>query len=228
MPAAVWTFLGKFLKFCPYIRAKFSEISIRPCHLYSGVLAYTNSLGGTFLFVCLIDLTQIWYSHAWWPLPRFLCMVSCVQLQDNMSVSYILFVVTWAHNASFWSVTYNMVHCYISPEVKKVVLWMALVNVMKYSEIWKLTTVSKWATSRLCNLYCQTSHVICKQYADGHSQILNRFEASVTMIIVLYFFYSLMVQFLEGCIEWQPYILLMELQNQLKQICGIKVSPSTI
>jgi hypothetical protein len=40
MPAAVRTFLGKFLKFRPYIRAKFSEISIRPCHLYSGVLLF--------------------------------------------------------------------------------------------------------------------------------------------------------------------------------------------
>jgi hypothetical protein len=38
MPAAVRTILRKFLKFCPYIRAKFSKIFIRPCHLYSGVL----------------------------------------------------------------------------------------------------------------------------------------------------------------------------------------------
>ena len=49
MPAAVQTFLGKFLKFCLYIRAKFSEISIRPCHLYSGVLTdrFLNKQGGS-------------------------------------------------------------------------------------------------------------------------------------------------------------------------------------
>jgi hypothetical protein len=38
MPAAVQTFFEEFLKFCLYIRAKFSKIFIRPCHLYSGVL----------------------------------------------------------------------------------------------------------------------------------------------------------------------------------------------
>ena len=74
-------------------------------------------------------------------------MVSCVQLQGNLSISYILFLVTWAHNVSFWSVTHNMVCCHISPEVKKVVLHMALVNGMKYSEIQKLTTVSERATA---------------------------------------------------------------------------------
>ena len=80
-----------------------------------------------------------------------------------------------------------MVCCHISPDAKRVVLWMALVNGMKYSEIQKLTTVSERATSCLCNLYRRMGHVIRKQYADGRPRMLNGFEASVTMIISIVF-----------------------------------------
>jgi hypothetical protein len=33
MPAAIRTYLVKLLKFCPYIKPRFSEISIWPRHL---------------------------------------------------------------------------------------------------------------------------------------------------------------------------------------------------
>ena len=64
---------------------------------------------------------------------------------------------------------------------------MALVNGMKYSEIQKLTTVSERAMSCLCNQYRQMGHVICKWYADSQPQMMNGFEASVTMILSIVF-----------------------------------------
>ncbi|EGO04814.1 hypothetical protein SERLA73DRAFT_149176 [Serpula lacrymans var. lacrymans S7.3] len=39
---------------------------------------------------------------------------------------------------------------------------------------------------------------------------------------------SLEATSLEGCIEWQPEMLLRELQEQLREVCGVEVHLSTI
>jgi len=59
MHAAVQTFGAKFLNFCPYIWARFSEISIWPCHLYLGVLCSHHHPDMNFYYIFLLLLVVL-------------------------------------------------------------------------------------------------------------------------------------------------------------------------
>ena len=69
---------------------------------------------------------------------------------------------------------------YIAPEVKEMVVKLALVHKYRYKKFKRITGVSMWSIKGLKALYLRTGEVVQKRVVDGRPCTLNGFEASVS------------------------------------------------
>ncbi|KAG1859728.1 hypothetical protein F4604DRAFT_1588976, partial [Suillus subluteus] len=76
----------------------------------------------------------------------------------------------------------------------------------------RYTGISEWSLRYLQKVYRETGEVVRTPVCAGRPRILDSLDAN----------------FLEACIERQPDILLTEMQDQLRETCGVEVSIATI
>ena len=97
-------------------------------------------------------------------------------------------------------------------------------------DIHRYTGISQRAMKRLRKTYRETGEVAKVLVCTGRPRLLDSLDAGVR-ISTCFSGWSVPVdiaQFLEGCIERQPDIMLVELQDLLHEVCGQEVSISTI
>jgi transposase len=91
---------------------------------------------------------------------------------------------------------------YIAPEVKEMVVKLALVRKYRYKKIKRITGVSVRSIKRLKALYLCTGEVVRKRVVDGRPRTLNGFEASVSESLSQY------RKFNKTCILFCMYLVL--------------------
>ncbi|KAG1839818.1 hypothetical protein DFJ58DRAFT_667500 [Suillus subalutaceus] len=99
---------------------------------------------------------------------------------------------------------------YISKERKQVALQMSLLNI-KDPMIRRYTGISERSLRYLRKAYWETGEVV-----------------RTPVITYSQYYIYVISQFLEACIKRQPDILLTEMQDQLRETCGVEVSITTI
>ncbi|KAF8992903.1 hypothetical protein BDQ17DRAFT_1218042, partial [Cyathus striatus] len=102
-------------------------------------------------------------------------------------------------------------HRHISRELKEVVVCLDNKSVSHYN-IWQFTGVARSTQKQILTLYQSTGDVCCIPVECNRKHCLT----------------SLDIVFLESCIEWQPDIMLSELQAALETTCTVSVSLTTI
>jgi transposase len=123
---------------------------------------------------------------------------------------------------------------HIPPEIKRLVLRLAIIRKYPYKKILRITGVGARSIMRIRSLYRRTGNVVAKRIVDGRPRILNGFEVSVRLRLFSFLEMDFLnvgvtaAQFLEGCIEQKPDLMLSELQDRLRGSCGVDVSPITI
>ena len=168
-----------------------------------------NPYSCQFTFAFFSFPTDVWFGVCS-PEPFSPCSFSIMQLQGNW---YILFVVTWTHNVSFGSLT----------------VWFTttfLLMSKKLSSEWHLWMV--WSTGRFKNLppsvnelhHAFATYIIGQAMSLASDMLTANCKCWTALrlqwqgFFPLYFSYSFILWFLSGCIEWQPDLLLTELQDQ--------------
>ncbi|KIJ58592.1 hypothetical protein HYDPIDRAFT_95132 [Hydnomerulius pinastri MD-312] len=102
---------------------------------------------------------------------------------------------------------------HIPNNVKKMVVQMdQLDEPLSRAEIRHLTGVAESTQRRILSLHSRTGEVAIKAVPSGRKRILNAMDAA----------------FLEGCIERNPDLTLLELQKALQEVCGARGSMATI
>ena len=104
-----------------------------------------------------------------------------------------------------------MVGRYISDELKQMALSMSLQGVPD-SDVHKYTGISVRSIKRLRSTHRRTGEVSNKPIAPGRPRDLT----------------SMQTQFLSDCVDRTPDMALAELQIELKDVCGVDTSISTI
>jgi transposase len=104
-----------------------------------------------------------------------------------------------------------MVGRHISDELKAMALSMSLQGIPDL-EIHKLTGISTRSLKQLRSTHRRTGEVSCKPLVPGQPCNLM----------------SMQVNFLCNCVKWQPNMTLMELQTELRDICGVEMSVTMV
>ena len=104
-----------------------------------------------------------------------------------------------------------MVGHYISNEVKEMALSMSLQG-LRDSEIHEYTGISVRSLKRLRKTHRQIGEVSKKPAIPGRPRNLS----------------SMQTQFLCDCVERTPDMALLELQTELKEVCGVDTSVQTV
>jgi transposase len=104
-----------------------------------------------------------------------------------------------------------MVGCHISDELKAMALSMSLQGIPD-SEIHELTGISTRSLKRLRSTHCRTGEVSHKPLIPGQPHNLM----------------SMQVNFLCDCVKRQPDMTLMELQTELRDVCGVEMSVTMV
>jgi hypothetical protein len=80
----------------------------------------------------------------------------------------------------------------------------------------------------LCTTHCQTGEVSCKPVVPGRACDLTSMHKKVHFKVSQIIFVSQSVQFLCDCIERQPDLALLELQTELREVCGMETSVQAV
>jgi hypothetical protein len=122
----------------------------------------------------------------------------------------------------------NMKH-HIAKERKEIGLHMSLELDICDKDIRRLTGISERSMQRIRKNNREIGEVVRIPVCQGRPRLLDSLEANVShacMPSTLIF--KNIYQFLEGCIEHQPDMMLLELQEHLREVCDVEASTATI
>jgi len=119
---------------------------------------------------------------------------------------------------------------YIPANIKELIVSMGHDPEMNPRRIRELTGVSERTQYRVAALLRETGEVVRTPVVAGRPCKLDALDAAVCplIIVVMQQCSADILQFLEGCIERQPDMLLEELQTRLREVCEVEVSVNTI
>jgi hypothetical protein len=109
---------------------------------------------------------------------------------------------------------------HIPKEYKDLALHMSLNENVSDNDVHCYIGISPRAMRCLRKTYRETGETIRTPVSPGRPRLLDTLDALVSHSL-LCLFSSHISQFLEGCIERQPDMLLVELQDQLHEVCGV-------
>ena len=116
---------------------------------------------------------------------------------------------------------------HIPKEYKDLALHMSLNEGISDNDIHRYIGISPRAMRRLRKTYQETGETTRTPVSPGRPRLLDTLDALVNHFS-LSLFLSHISQFLKGCIERQPDMLLVELQDHLHEVCGVVASIGTI
>lgn len=115
------------------------------------------------------------------------------------------------------------------PEYKDLVLHMSINLGIHDNDIRTYIEISPQVMRHLRKMYCERGETVPWPVMQGQPWLLDAIDATVSNWIYALFHVAIFYcQFLEGCIERQPDMLLVELQNHLCETCNIVASVGTI
>ena len=96
------------------------------------------------------------------------------------------------------------------------------------SQVKEYTGISERSLKRLRQTFKETGEVVRVPVCAGRPRSLTALDANVCYPFSGFSLYLTIPQFLEGCIERQPDSTLTELQDHLREVCGVETSTDTI
>ena len=118
---------------------------------------------------------------------------------------------------------------HIPKEYKDLAIHMSLNEGVSDDDIYCFIGISQRTMRQLRKTYQETGETVRIPVCPGWPHLLDTLDSLVSHLLLFYYrrWYSIS-QFLEGCIEQQPDMLLVELQDHLCEFCGVMASTGTI
>ena len=113
----------------------------------------------------------------------------CADCQDVRSEIQRHRLIAWWWGVVF-SFTFSNKHPYwthISTDIKKLVLWLAIIHGYKYKKIWEILGISERCIKHICALHRHIGDVVCKRTVNGcpHSSMDLRHQYACHIITLL-------------------------------------------
>ena len=118
--------------------------------------------------------------------------------------------------------------CHIPKAMKDMALHMMNDEALTDKLIHCYTGISMCSLKRLRQTYRETGDSVRTPVCNGRPHILDSLETAVSSTLPFQPYVLIMKQFLEGCIERQPDVFLLKLQDLLREVCGTHTSIITI